>query len=852
MNLRTAWRLARAETRRGWGRLFLCVLSVALGVFSLTFVRALSSSVSESLEGQAQQSMGADLTVSARQPLEKTRAEALTAELVQQGARFANVTRFYSMLTHTRGDNPAATQLIRVYAVGDGFPFYGSIETLPAERFAKLGESPTVIIDRQIAERLKVGPGDSVRVGELSATVAGLFIPRPGSPAAGFSLASPIYMHERFLKDTELIRTGSRIDYERAFALPSGFDADRWKKNRESEGDDDRVRITTAEEGSNNVRRFIDRLSGFMTVVAMVTLLLGALGIGSSLRAFMREKLDHAAIFRVIGVTPRGLFYIYALMALWVASLGCVLGAALGVIFPLALISVVQSLGQEFLPEGVGLNLQPSAALWGVTAGLFSTIAFTLWPIWQTALVSPLRVLRRDVETLNKKSMTLRIVWMCSLGVLVLGGFFLSAGAFRSVAAAFGLAVVVASCALHGLATVLTRCARWLAHRARSYAVRQGILNLYRPGNQTKSVVLALGLGVLLLCTMFTLQYSLQKAIAVDQRRELPNLFVIDIQTDQLREVRQVIQRAGATRVDESPMIAARVSAINSRKLTEQQTESGSETDNDRRRRRTREYFVSYRPHLIDSEAVTDGRFWSGTPARQEASIDAELAESLGIQIGDILTLSIQGIPLDAKVTSFREIHWQAVRPNSLILLSPGEIEQAPQQHVVSFRVANEQRSLTQSKLVERFPNLTVIDVTEATRTVKLIIERVASVFQGLGSLAVFAGLLILTGAVASGRYARQHESTLLKVLGARRATLRKILITEQVALSGLGASAGWLLSEVLSRILWPFFFEVPVVVPYALIVPFLAFTVLLSVALGALTSRRVSERPALELLREQ
>lgn len=852
MNLPTAWSLARAETRRSWGRLSLCVLSVALGVFSITIVRALSSSVNESLAGQAQQSMGADLTLSARQPLEKTRAEALTTELAGRGACFANITRFYTMLVHGDGEKPGATQLVRVFAVGDGYPFYGTIETLPVGRFAELGETPTILIAPQIAERLNLGPGDSVRLGELSTTVAGLFIPRAGSPAAGFSLAAPIYMHERFLKDTELIRMGSRIDYERAFALPSGLDADNWKKSHESDDESDRVRITTAEEGSNNVRRFIDRLSGFLTIVAMVTLLLGALGIGSSLRALMREKLDHAAIFRVIGVTPRGLFYIYGLMAVWVSSLGCVLGAALGVVFPLVLTSVVQSLGEGFLPEGVTLSLQPSAALWGVTAGLLSTIAFTLWPIWQTALVSPLRVFRRDVETPNKKRVTLHLVWVCLLGAIVTGGFFLSTGAFRSVGAAFGLAVVLASGALSLLATALTRGARWLAHRTRSYAVRQGIANLHRPGNQTKGVVVALGLGVLLLCTMFTLQYSLQTAIAVDQRRELPNLFVIDIQTEQLPEVRQVVQRAGATRIDESPMIAARVSAINSRKLTEIQPESGSETDNDRRRRRTREYFVSYRPHLIDSETVTEGRFWSGTPARQEASVDAQLAESLGIQIGDLLTLSIQGIPLDATVTSFREIHWQAVRPNSLFLLSPGEIEEAPKQHVISFRVAEAQRSLTQTKLVERFPNLTVIDVTEATKTVKLIIDRVASVFRGLGGLAVFAGLLILSGAVASGRHARLRESMLLKVVGARRATLRNILITEQVALSSLGACAGWLLSEVLSRSLWPLFFEVPVEVPYATIVPFLAFTVLLSVALGAFTSRRVSDRPALELLREE
>jgi putative ABC transport system permease protein len=232
--------------------------------------------------------------------------------------------------------------------------------------------------------------------------------------------------------------------------------------------------------------------------------------------------------------------------------------------------------------------------------------------------------------------------------------------------------------------------------------------------------------------------------------------------------------------------------------------------------------------------------------------VDVELAKVLDLKLGDVLTLDIQGLPLDAVVTSFREIHWQAVRPNSLVLLSPGEIEEAPRQHVASFRIDDSRRYDIQSELIEKFPNLTVIDVTEAAKTIKLIIDRISVVFRGLGSLAILAGLLILSGAVASGRYARQRESMLLKVVGATRATLRKILITEQVALSTFGALAGWLLAEILSRGLWPLFFDVPIFVPYGLVVPFLLFTVMISTALGAAVSRKVSNRPALEILREE
>lgn len=851
--------LARAETRRSWGRLSICVLAVALGVFALTLVRSLSKSVDESVSGQARETMGSDLVVSAREPLEQTNAEEFTRALEARGARSADLTSFMSMLTRTGAEK--GSQLVRVRAFEDGYPFYGRIETSPPGLFANLSETPRVIVDRQVAGRLSLEPGDEVRLGELTLTVAGEFIPRPGSPAAGFSIAPSIYVHARYLPETALLARGSRVRYERHFSLPPSLDATTWKQaqkvQREGPG---RASITTADENSTNVERFLDRLGGFLTIVAVMTLLLGAVGIGSSMSAFMRQKLDHAAIFRCIGVTPRGIFVVYGLMSLWIASVGCALGAGLGVSAPLLLERAVSSLGAGLLPEGVTLGFHPEAAVFGVLAGLVATVSFTIIPVLRTALVSPLRILRRNVETADAKTILRRAVAAVISLALVCAGLVatLTDGREGRVGLAFSLAVILAGGALWVLAALLVRLARFVAARLGSYAIRQGVANLHRPGNQTTSVVVSIGLGVLLVTSMLILQRSLEDAIAVDESRELPNLFVIDIQTDQVREVMAEIRARGAREITQVPMVAARISAINDRPVVDSDPMKGESEDEERGNRswssriRTREYFISYRPALIESETVTEGHFWSGTPERQEASIDVELAANLGITLGDVITLNIQGLPLDAVVTSFRQIHWQAIRPNSLILLSPGEIEDAPQQHVASFRVPDEQRYELQTNLVEKYPNLTVIDVTEASKTILLIIHRISVVFRGLGSLAIIAGILVLIGAVASGRYARQRESMLLKVVGAKRATLTRILVTEQITLATLGALCGWLLAEILSRGLWPLFFDVPVRVPYELLAPLLISVVAASAALGALVSHRVSRRPALEILREE
>jgi putative ABC transport system permease protein len=267
---------------------------------------------------------------------------------------------------------------------------------------------------------------------------------------------------------------------------------------------------------------------------------------------------------------------------------------------------------------------------------------------------------------------------------------------------------------------------------------------------------------------------------------------------------------------------------------------------------RTREYFFSYRSQLIPSETVTAGKFWTEHPATQEASIDDELAKNLEIGLGDKLTLDIQGLPVDALVTSIRQIHWQAMRPNTLVLLSPGPIEDAPKTFIGSFRAPNEtERYQLQAELVDAFPNLSVVDITEAADTAVSIMQRVAQMFSLVGLLSIAIGSVIVAGAIAAGRFARQRETMLLKVLGASPRQLSRILIAEYATLSVLATSAGWLLTELTTRILVPQLFETQVSVPYATLAVLLSATVALNVAVAAWVGRQVSLSTPLDILRE-
>lgn len=865
IRFRTAWWLARSETRRARGTLAFCVLSIALGVLAITAIRALTDGLRASIDGQAQRLMGADVSIQGTEPLSAGVAADLGRELVDRGARMTASIRFYSMLALAggAGSAPSATgtgsgtkptQLVRVRAVGDGFPLYGSLDSVPEGRAAELGERPSILLDPTVASTLGAKPGDRVRLGKLELEVLGEFVKVPGTVAAEFSMAPYAFVHERHLAATGLLETGSRIQYEALFALPASVSAEAWKDQNWDRAIAARLTLRTAKEAASNVRRFLSQLSGFMTVVGLVTLFLGALGIGSAMRAFMSSKLDHAAVLRCVGATSKDLFLVYSLLSLAVALVGSVVGAVGGSLVPLAVGSASSALGAGLLPAELVLTPSLGAIAHGIAAGTVSTLAFTLVPIWRTSAVAPLRVLGRAGDALQPVGIA-RFAGAIGLATALLTVFVLSLAETESlrIGASFTVAIALALGVLFGLARLIVSLARRIGPRLASFHLRQGIANLHRPGNQTSAVVVAVGMGFLLLGTLLILQTSLERLLAVERREDLPNLFVIDIQPDQRSNVLATLGSSEVSGLELSPMISARIGSVNGSRVDQSRIQRDDAQRTWEDRMRTREYFLSYRAEPIASERVTQGTFWNGRPATQEASIDEGLAKNLGVRLGDTLTLDIQGLPFDATVTSFREIKWQALRPNAMILLSPGEIEGAPTMYVASARVpgADTRQALT-AELVRQHGNLTVIDASEAAQTVLLILDRVSSIFTVLGVLSVLAGAVILGGAIAAGRFARQREAMLFKVLGASRSDLRRILSAEYATLALLGTVSGWFLAELIGRAAVPALFDATAHVPYLALSVLAVCALVLNTAVGLLVGRRVSGHTPLSILREE
>jgi len=491
--------------------------------------------------------------------------------------------------------------------------------------------------------------------------------------------------------------------------------------------------------------------------------------------------------------------------------------------------------------------------LHGFAAGVVSTFAFTVIPVWRAAAVAPLRVLRSEVEQDDKRAR--RLIPLVGLTGGLIAVLILSIAETGSAPLGFGFtaAIGLALLLLAAFANVAIRLSRRAGRRIRNYHIRQGVANLHRPGNQTIGVVVSVGMGVLLLSTILIIQASLAATVAIEQEESLPNLFIIDIQEEQKQGVESVLADAAATQSEIAPMISARIRAVNGRRVDTSKVERDATRSTWNDRMRTREYFISYRDYLLRSEDVVEGTFWTGRPEGQEASIAENLAKNLGTELGATLTLDVQGIPIDATVTSLRRIRWQAMRPNAMIVLSPGEIEEAPKMFVASFRVQGEtERYRVQKELVAAYPNLSVVDISEAAATVRLLLSRISAVFTVLGLLALFIGAVILGGSIAAGRFARERETMLLKVLGASRGGLRTILVSEYATLAIFGATLGWLLAELLNRVAVPILFQAPVHVPYGPVLSLLGGAVVLNVLVGLFVGRSVSNAAPLDVLREE
>jgi putative ABC transport system permease protein len=839
--LRLAWRESRTARRR----LLLHMSSISFGVAALVAIDSFSKNVTQSVHDQSRALMGGDASITSRQRFNRVVDSALAAATRDEGIAVARQTNFPSMVANPRG---LATRLVDVRAVSPGYPLYGQIVSEPAAAWHDLHRGRNLVVDRGLLVTLRAAVGDSLTLGNAAFKVTGVIVSVPGDVGIAAVVGPRVYFSLSNLPQTGLLGFGSRASYEAVVRLPESRTAESYQRETDRLLRANGARIRTAGRNEERLSETIDQMSDFLALVGLVALLLGGIGVASGVHAFVMRKIDTVAILRCVGATSRQVLVIYVAQAAVMGLLGAAIGAAFGigiqVMFPRFL--------RDFLPMDVSVSLIPSAILAGLVIGVWVALVFALRPLVAVRRVSPLQALRRDTD-----AEVLRRARFDPLHVAVnvaIVGSLLALGLARAQTAARGLAysgaVAVAIGVLWVVATGLTNSARRAARPSLPFPVRQGIAALYRPGNQTRSVVLSLGFGVFLIGTLYQVQRNLLRSLngRIDQSRA--NIVFFDVQESMIGGVDSMIRAQGHAIIEQTPVIRMRIAAINGRSLR---------GDSTRARRggwaATREYNSTFRDSITAAERITRGRWFSATHPQgvlPEVSVEEDVGRQLGLALGDTVTWDVQGVEVPARVTSFRQVEWANFQTNFFVVFSPDALVDAPKQYVVLADAADPAAiARLQGTVIARYPTVSSIDLTLVRRTILDVIGKVTTAIRFLALLSLGLAVPVLFSAVSATRRQRLREGVLLKTLGATRRQIVRIMLSEYALLGALGAFAGVALSTAGAWGLLHFVFKqpfLPAVFPMAIVAVAMMG---ISVAIGLLTGRDVFSETPMAALRE-
>ena len=873
-----AWR----DSRRNRGRLLLFISSIVIGIAALVAINSFSENLQKDINNEAKNLLGADLIVQGGQPAGDT---ILRLFDVLGADRQAETWSLVSMVYFPKNEG---TRLSQVRAQEGEFPFFGTLSTEPAEAaslFKKAASDRSVVasaasqialVEKTLMLQFGLQVGDTVRIGTLPFVIAGQLNSAPGRAGIAGSIAPVVYIPKRFLPSTGLVQRGSLIWYQYFFQFPESTSVSDLVTTLVDPGiENTSFETETVAERKEDLGAAFGNMRTFLNLVGFIALLLGCIGVASSVHIYIRDKMASIAVLRCLGTKGWQAFQIFLIQVVFLGLAGGVLGALTGSLLQVVLPKILG----DFLPvEKVSTDVSLSAIVTGVVTGIGITILFALLPLLTIRKVSPLRTLRASYEEDTSGNDPLRWVVYGLIFLFICGFTLLQTSEWSSLF--FPVGIVLAFLVLAGVARALTWAVRRFFPTQWSYIWRQGIANLYRPNNQTLILIVTIGLGTALISTLFLVQDLLLKQVEYAGTGNVPNMIVFDIQPPQKEGVVKLTEENNLPVKQLVPIVTIRLESIDgiTREMNDRDTtgqaERANEEDRPRRRGRDddddegnvpdgprrdwvydREYRVTYRDSLIETEEIVEGD-WHGTVGADGiiyVSVAENVARGMKAKIGSKIVFNVQGAILETVVGSIRKVDFRRVQTNFFVVFPKGVLEEAPQFYVVLSRVESEEQSAKfQRSLVKAFPNVSVVDLTQILTSVKTVLDKVSFVIRFMALFSILTGLIVLISSVVLSKFQRIQESVLLRTLGAHRRQIIRInmleyfLLGSLATLTGVGLSiigsfalAKWVLKIPYEPNLWP-----------ALLV-FVSITGL-TVIIGLLNSREIVRKPPLEVLRKE
>lgn len=837
---RWVWQMAWRDGRHNFSRLFLFVASLITGIAAVVAIGSLNYAMQGELDKNAKELLGADLVINSNKPFDKGFIKKLdTAK--RELAKDADMPSMVMFL------NTKQSRLIKLTALEGAFPFYGKIITQPANAYELMKTGKYALLDESLARQYEVSSDDTIRLGTKNFIVAGVVEKFPGGGELTATLAPAVYISFSALDSTGLVQFGSRINYSLFVKTTSEKQTENAINLIKPLVEDLGYSYETVEGRKKGLGEGFRSVYQFFSLLAFIALVLGCIGVASSVHIYAREKRDEVAVLRCVGSSGWQAFNIYFIQIFVLGVAGSIIGALLG----MGIQQLIPFAFGDYLPLELQLGVSWRAFGEGIFIGALVSVLFSILPLVAVRFVPPLAVLRSDFGSTKVVSKTR---WTA---IILIGLFPLLAASYQTasfISGAFftmGLALALGSLAL--VAMGLLYLVRRFFPKNGSFIFRHALSNLFRPNNQTQVLLVTIGLGAFIISTLNIIQSSLLNQVEFQGNKNQSNTILFDIQPNQKDEVVNLISKHNLPVNQVVPIVTCRLSGINGFTVEQLKESDSVKIPN---WALTREYRVTYRDSLHISEELIKGEIHSYKAGAQDSvgvTISEGMHETLKVNVGDTLTFDIQGVPIKTFISGIRKVEWPKDPPNFIFVFPKGVLENAPQIWVATTRVDNPQDAIQfQQELVFGFPNVSLIDLKLILSTVDELFRKVGLVVRFLALFSIVTGLVVLAGAVMNSKFARIKENVLLRTLGARTSQIMKITLIEYSYVGIFSAITGLVLSLGGGWLLTKFFFEVEFSVNLIELASITGGVIILTVLIGWWNSREVISTPPLQVLRKE
>ncbi|MDQ2655898.1 MAG: FtsX-like permease family protein, partial [Bacteroidota bacterium] len=655
-----------------------------------------------------------------------------------------------------------------------------------------------------------------------------------------------VYIPMEDLDSTGLVQFGSRVNYKHYYKVESEERVHRIVDEIRPLVRKHGYSYETVERRKEGLGRGFSSIYRFFSLLAFVALILGCMGVASSVHIYAREKREEVAVLRCIGSSGWQAFNIFFIQIFLLGIAGSIIGSVLGI----AIQQVIPFFISDLIPFEMGFAISWKSLLLGFFVGAVVSVLFSLLPLVAVRFVPPLSVLRADYKEPRIFSKT-RIIAILLIAAFPIAFASLQARSFFT-GAMFFLGLVVALAFLTLVATALLYLVRRFFPHGAGFIWRHALSSLFRPNNQTRVLMVTIGLGAFIISTLNIVEQSMLSQVEFTGQENQSNTILFDIQPSQKDGVIQLMKDNNLEVNQVVPIVTCRLRELNGRSAEELQQDT---TDNVSNWAITREYRVTYRDSLHDSEKLIDGTLHVKRSGRDSVwvTISEGMLDNLDAKIGDSLVFDVQGVPVKAFISGVREVDWPKDPPNFIFVFPNGVLENAPQIFVTTTRVDEQaQANRFQQSLVMQFPNVSLLDLRLILATVNELFDKLGLIIRFLALFSIVTGLVVLAGAVINSKFVRIRENVLMRTLGARTRQITFITLIEYAYLGLFSALTGMALSLVGGYVLTKFFFEITFAFDWMELLVISGGVMILTVLIGWYNSREVISTPPLQILRKE